>query len=471
MVAESLQGLLDATDDLVGHFRASKVGKHVYPVVPAEFTNWQAEQRAWHTGGALFDQSHHMVNYGPDAVKLVSDTGIGSVADSDVDRAKQFTATGHDGNVLGDGILCREAANKFTFVGRIPTAHWLDFNAETGGYDLETRIDHRSPSRPTGPVSRELHRFEVQGPLAWQLLEKINGGPIEQAKFFQMGYMNVEAVRVRTLRHGVAGQPGLELWGPYEMPGRIGDAILAAGEEFGILSVGSRAYPSVSGEVGWIPSPVPPIYTGDAMADSRKWLPADGFEAIGSITGSYESDRIEDYYVRPRDLGHGKLIKFDHDFIGRDSLEALNPAEQRRKLTLAWNADDLARVHRSLFTPEGPVYKFFDLPNATYGTANFDSVLKDGAPVGVSTSTCYSSNERRALSLAALAPGVEVGDEVELVWGEPGGGDRLVVLEPQSRAPSAPPSAPRRTPPTRGPATRAHAGTRPEFRSGLRRTH
>ena len=437
MVAQNLQDVVDGTDDLVAYFRASTVGKHVYPVVPAEFTNWQAEQRAWRTGVALFDQSHHMVNYfitGPDAERLVADTGIGSVADFDVNRAKQFTATGHDGYVLGDGILFREAAEEFIFVGRIPTAHWLDFNVETRGYDVETRIDHRSPSRPSGPVSRELFRFEVQGPLAWQLLEKINGGPIEQAKFFRMGHMNIDGVKVRTLRHGVAGQPGLELWGPYELHGRIRDAILAAGEEFGILSVGSRAYPSVSGEVGWIPSPVPPIYTSDEMAAYRRWLPADGFEAIGSITGSFESDRIEDYYLRPWDLGYGKLIKFDHDFIGREALEAIDPATQRRKLTLEWNADDLARVFRSLFTPEGPVYKFFDLPNATYGTANFDAVRTSGGDlVGLSTYTSYSYNERRALSLAALDPGVEVGDEVELVWGEPNGGEGLVVLEPHEQ--------------------------------------
>ncbi|BDZ46209.1 vanillate/3-O-methylgallate O-demethylase [Naasia aerilata] len=436
MVAQSLQDLIDGTDDLVGHFRASKVGKHVYPVVPAEFTNWQAEQRAWRTGVAFFDQSHHMVNYfikGKDAVRLVSETGIGSVADFDVNRAKQFTATGHDGNVLGDGILFREAEDEFIFVGRIPTAHWLDFQVETGGYDVETRTDNRSPSRPTGPVTRELFRFEVQGPLAWQLLEKVNGGPIEQAKFFRMGWMTIDGIRVRTLRHGVAGQPGLELWGPYDLYDRIRDAILAAGEEFGILSVGSRAYPSVSGEVGWIPSPVPPIYTSEAMADYRKWLPADGFEAVGSITGSFESDRIEDYYLRPWDLGYGKLIKFDHDFVGREALEAVDPATQRRKLTLEWNADDIARVYRSLFSPDGPVYKFFDLPNATYGTANFDSVTKDGRLVGLSTYTSYSYNERRALSLAALDPGVEIGDEVELVWGEPNGGEGLVVLEPHEQ--------------------------------------
>jgi len=437
MNQKTLQDVVDSTDDLVQHFRASKIGKHVYPVVPAEFTNWMSEQRAWRTGVALFDQTHHMDNFfvkGPDALKLISDTGIGSVSTFDANRAKQFTTTAPSGHVIGDGIMFRESEEEFTFVGRAPTVNWLTYNAEVGGYDVETTIDRRSPSRPRGPVSRSVFRFEVQGPLAWQLLEKLNGGAIEESRFFRMGHMTVDGRKIRTLRHGVAGQPGLELWGPYEWYDQVRDAIVAAGEEFGILSVGSRAYPSVSGEVGWIPSPLPAIYTDESLADYRRWLPADTFEAVGSITGSFESGRVEDYYLNPWDLGYGKFVKFDHDFHGREALEQLDPAQQRGKVTLEWNAADIARVAGSVFDPDAPSYKFFDLPNATYGTANYDDVrTADGKHVGFSTYTSYSYNERRALSLGIVDPGIEIGDEVELVWGEPNGGRDLTVLEPHEQ--------------------------------------
>lgn len=437
MTQKTLQDVIDDAGDLLGHFRASRIGKHVYPVVPGEFTNWMSEQRAWRTSVALFDQSHHMDNFfieGPDALRLISDTGIGSVENFEVDRAKQFTTTGHSGHVIGDGILFRESEEEFTFVGRAPTVNWLTYNAEVGGYDVRTHIDRRSPSRPRGAVSRELFRFEVQGPLAWELLEKINDGPIEQRGFFRMGHITIDGSRVRTLRHGVAGQPGLELWGPYEWHDRIADAVLAAGAEFGILSVGSRAYPSVSGEVGWIPSPMPAVYTGEAMADYRRWLAADSFEAIGSLTGSFESDDVEDYYLTPWELGYGRFIKFDHDFVGREALEGLDGGTQRRKVTLEWNAEDIARVMGSLFDPAAPAYKFFDLPNATYGTMNYDSVTDaSGRPVGFSTYTSYSYNERRALSLGIIDPQIEYGTEVRLLWGEPNGGRGLTVLEPHEQ--------------------------------------
>jgi len=437
MARRTLQELIDATDDIVGHMRASRIGKHVYPVVPSEYTNWMSEQDAWRTNVAMFDQTHHMDNLflrGPGALQLIADTSIVSVANFDVDRAKQFVPTAHTGHVIGDGILFREAEEEFIFVGRAPAANWLMYNIEAGGYDAEASVDRRSPSRPTGPVSRELFRLQVQGPRAWEVLEKLNGGAIPDFGFFRLGGITVDGLRVRALRHGVAAQPGLELYGPYEQHDRVADAIMAAGEEFGILAVGSRAYPSVSSEAGWIPSPVPAIYTGEAMQDYRTWLGADSFEAVSSLTGSFVSDRIEDYYLNPWELGYGRQVKFDHDFIGRQALETLDHDSQRRKVTLEWNAEDMARIFGSLFDPAGPTFKLFDLPNATYGTSNYDSVVDgDGTHIGFSTYTAYSYNEQRALSLSIVDPDVDHGTEVNVVWGEPDGGRDLVVVPPHEQ--------------------------------------
>jgi vanillate/3-O-methylgallate O-demethylase len=74
---------------------------------------------------------------------------------------------------------------------------------------------------------------------------------------------------------------------------------------------------------------------------------------------------------------------------------------------------------------------FFDVPIANYGSSNFDSVVdRDGNVVGVSMFTGYSVNEKRALSLATIDPGVELGTELELVWGEPNGGSKKATVEP-----------------------------------------
>jgi vanillate/3-O-methylgallate O-demethylase len=289
--ARNLQDVLDASGNTVELLRNSQIGAYVYPVVPYEFSNWRREQKAWRESAVLFDQSHHMTNVflrGPDAIKLISDTGINSVANFPVNLAKQFVPTTPAGHVIGDGILFHLDEEEFVWVGRAPVANWLSYRAQTGDYNVEVEKDDRSPSHPHGKaVTRRYWRFQIQGPNAWQVIEKLGGGPVEQLKFFRMAHMNVAGRQVRTLRHGMAGEPGLELWGPYETYDETRQAILEAGSEFGLEPCGA---------------------------------------------------------LNPWDLGYGQFVKFDHDFIGRDALEQIERETQRKKVTLAWDAEDVSKI-------------------------------------------------------------------------------------------------------------------------------
>ncbi|GHF49741.1 vanillate/3-O-methylgallate O-demethylase [Amycolatopsis bartoniae] len=439
MNAKNLQEVLDRAGNTVELLRNSQLGAYIYPVVPAEFTNWRRETIAWRETAVLFDQSHHMVNLfvsGPDALKLFTDTGINSTAKFPVNTAKQFVPVSPEGGVIGDGILFHLADEEFVFVGRAPVANWLSFKGSRG-YDLDIRLDQRSPSRPYGlPVRRDLWRFQIQGPRAWDVIEKINGGKVEPVKFFHMDYLTIAGERVRTLRHGMAGAPGLEIWGPYDSYFKIRDAILEAGQEFGLEPCGSRAYSCNTLESGWIPSPLPAVYTSEELRPYREWLGADSYEATNALAGSYVSDDIRDYYLNPWELGYGSFVKFDHDFVGRDALESLDKDSQRRKVTLAWNSEDVAKLLSTIVEPGGARYQFFDLPNANYGSSNFDSVLDaDGTLVGLSLFTGYSTNEHQVLSLATVNPDVPLGAEVTVMWGEPGGGSRKTTVQPHEQLP------------------------------------
>ena len=133
-------------------------------------------------------------------------------------------------------------------------------------------------------------------------------------------------------------------------------------------------------------------------------------------------------------MGYGPFVKFDHEFHGREALEALNPAEQRKKVTLAWNGDDMAKIYASMFDPDGTPYKFFDLPLANYASSNYDRVVDaSGKTVGLSMFTGYSFNEKSALSLATIDPEIPVGTELRVVWGEPNGGTRKTTVEPHQQ--------------------------------------
>jgi vanillate/3-O-methylgallate O-demethylase len=427
MSSQSLEDLIQSVGNPVDLARNSQIGPYVYPKVPAEFTNWRDEQHAWRDTCCLFDQSHHMTDMyvkGPDVIKLLEATGINTFKNFKVDKAKQFVAVNYDGYVIGDAILFFLEDDLVSLVGR-PSAHnWVQYHAETGDYDVTIERDERSAVNPTG---RKLYRFQVQGPTALEVLQKVTGGPLPEIKFFNMGEVTIAGHKVRALHHGMSGVPGLELFGPTAEGEDVRAAIVEAGKEFGLAQVGSRVYATNTLESGWIPCPLPAVFTGDDMKAYREWLPAQGYEGTGSLGGSFYTNDISDYYLTPWELGYGGFVKYDHDFTGREALEQMGEPT-RRKVALAWNGEDVARALGTLFEKGEPA-KYIDLPLSNYSTWPNDKLMKDGKQVGVSTFSGYSANESSMLSLGVVDTAVEEGEEVTLVWGEEGGGSQKPVVE------------------------------------------
>jgi vanillate/3-O-methylgallate O-demethylase len=425
-MAKSLEEIVQS-GNIVSTLRNSKVGMYVYPVVAPEFTNWRDEQRAWRDTAVLFDQCHHMdevIIEGPDAEAFLSHHGINSFANFGLNRAKHFVPVTPNGHVIGDHIIFREREDKFILVGRAPTANWLKFCAAVGKWSIRVTHDPRSSSRPNGErVLRTHYRFQIQGPQANAIFEKMNGGPVPDVKFFHVDWINVGSKRVQALRHGMAGAPGLEIWGPYADREYIHSVIMQSAKDAGVdmYEVGSRAYSTNTLESGWIPSPLPGIYTGDGMLkEYREWLGPDSYECTGAIGGSFVSDNIEDYYVNPFELGYDFYIGWKKDdFIGKDALAKMKNGPNRKKVTFEWNAEDVVKVIASAFKPGEDHYKWIDFPQPNYASSSADMVMQDGKMVGMSMFNGYSYNERCMLSLGVVDQSVQVGDVLTMKWGEP----------------------------------------------------
>jgi vanillate/3-O-methylgallate O-demethylase len=436
MAYQCLEDILRAEGSILPTLRHSKAGMYLYPGVAPEFSNWRDEQRAWRETAVLFDQSHHMheaIIEGPDAFDFLQGLAVNSFANFDTHRAKQFIAVNPEGYFIGDMVAFREQPQQFILVGREVIANWVEFNASQSGMNVRVRRDHRSPARPDGKaILRSRYRFQIQGPQAPAIFEKLHGGPIPQIPFFQIGLINIGTRTVRALRHGMAGAPGLELWGPYDDKHYIRDTILNAAASLGIdlRQVGSRAYPTKTLESGWIPNPLPAVYSGGGLMQRyREWLPVDSYEASGALGGSFETSDVQDYYVTPYDMGYGNFIKFDHDFIGRDALAAMKDRKHRRKVTFEWNGDDVAKILASAFQREALPYKWIELPWVSYAATTVDRVMQGDRVAGLSLFTGYSYNERCVLSLGMVDDDIKTGDILELVWGEPDGGQGLASVE------------------------------------------
>ncbi|MBL4811523.1 MAG: aminomethyltransferase family protein [Rhodobacteraceae bacterium] len=408
----------------------SPIGRYIYPI-PAEHSNWIEEQRSWRETAVLFDQSFHMTDLyvrGPDTQKLLAALGVNSFASFGRNKAKHFICCNYDGYVIGDAILFGLEDDAVNIVGRPCIPNWVQFHAETGGYDVQVTRDERRLDAPDAP--RLTYRYEVQGPNAMALLEEVNqGGPLT-TKFFNMGEITIAGCRARTLAHGMGGAQGLEIWGPSADGPAVKAALLAAGVSHGLHQSGYRAYATVAMESGWIPSPLPAIYTGEAMQAYRAWLPANSFEAISSIGGSYQSDNIEDYYLTPWDLDYGRMVKFDHDFIGRAALEKMAPGPHRQKVTLVWDKEDVLKLFAGLMEP-GLMPKLMEMPAGHYAAHPYDLVRAGGADIGISTYPVYTVNERAWISLAMIsADHATNGSTVDILWGEADGGTNKPGVEP-----------------------------------------
>ncbi len=428
MAYSSLEDKIQQVGNPVEMLRNAPVGPYVFPI-PSEFTNWRDEQESWRKTAVFFDQSYHMTDHyieGPDVIRLLSDLAVNSFKNFGRNKAKQIVVCNYDGYVIGDAIVFGLEDRKVNIVNRPAAGNWVEFHAKTGGYDVTVERDDRSLAYLD---QRKGYRYEVQGPNALRILEATTGETLPDIKFFNMGEIRIAGRAVRVLRHGMAGAPGLELFGPMEEGEEIKAAILEAGKDFGLLQGGAKAYSTVAHESGWIPSEIPAIYSGDKMKSYREWLSADGFEANASLGGSFVSENIEDYYLTPWDLGYGHIVQFDHDFIGREALEKLKDEPHRKKVTLSWNNDDVIRVFSTLFQT-GDRAKFLDIPASHYATLPYDMVLQNGNMVGISCYPIYTSNFRRWISLAMIDENASsVGSEVTIRWGEPDGGSAKPLVE------------------------------------------
>jgi vanillate/3-O-methylgallate O-demethylase len=407
--------------------RANSTGYVPFPVLKPEYTSWQDEQEAWNKTVVLYDQSWHMTDVyfdGPGVRQLFSDVAVNSFATFGGGKAKQLIACNDDGRLVGDAILFGWSDHRVSLVGGLFLQNWVQSHAERGGYDVQITRDE---SAHTNTGDRLLFRYQIQGPVAQQVVEKAHGGPIDRIKFFNIGEFTIAGVPVRALNHTMTGIPGeemtgLEITGPTDRRDAVLDALLQAGEEFGLRQGGAVSYSTTALESGWWGTYVPAVYTGEGAKGHREWLRGGSWEGSASLGGSFVSDDIRDYYLTPWDFGYDRVVRFDHDFIGRSALEQMKDQPHRRKVWLIWNDDDVATVMAtSLFGGEKRA-KYLTLPQGGYVTLQYDEVRAGDRLVGLSSRSGYTVNIGHVASLGVIDEAeVRDGTEVTVTWGEPDG--------------------------------------------------
>ncbi|MFT4084098.1 MAG: hypothetical protein QM638_16090 [Nocardioides sp.] len=414
MAAPTLQDGLEAAGSAVNLLWKPNAAPWTPEVIEPEYAGWKVEQASWYDSVTIADLSHHMSDTfitGPDATAMLRAVSANDYESFAIDQAKQFVTVAADGNIITDGILLRTGEQAYTLSGVSAAQNWVKYWAGAGGYDVAFETDPESSVR--GKDDPRLFRYQIQGPLAGELLADVLGGPFPEVRFFGSAMVEIAGRPVRALRHGMAGQAGGELIGDYRDAAVVKEALMRAGEPLGLVHQGAWSYPTASLGSGWIPSPTPAIYTDDSLTDYRRGVSLFSYEGQKALQGSFYSPAIEDYYCSPYELGYGRSISFNHDFIGREALLEAREHAPRTKVTLVFDIDDVTRV---LGEDPGFVHH--------YWRNRVEPVGRPGTLAGLTFQTGWLDPVGTVMALTLIDKEHAIpGTEVEVVWGQhPGAG-------------------------------------------------
>ena len=376
-----------------------------------EYTDWIDESMSWKETCYIGDWSFLWERRfrGRDALRLFSDLTVNSFANFAIGQAKHAIHCNADGKVIHEGIVSRLGEDEFMLFGR--GGFWVDYKLLHGRYDAVSEPD-------------DWFNFQVSGPNSLYVVEKAAGERIRDIAYMRFRTIHIAGREVVALRQGVAGELGYELQGPAQYAREVYDAIVTAGQDFGIRRLGGRTafinhleacFPTI------VTDYLPAIFDDDMaeyLAEFKAAMPA--YAATFSIAGSFESDHFGAWYRSPVELGWTKNIKFDHNFIGREALEEEVARPRRIMRTLVWNPDDVVDVYASLYRAGKP-FHYMEIPRDQRGFMYADRVIGNDQLVGVATSRGYSYYFRQMLSLCVIdVSWSNPGTEVKIIWGEPG---------------------------------------------------
>ncbi len=401
-------------DPAVDLYVFSRINLGLNTAVPLEYSDWRTEAMSWKDSCYIHTGLNPAFSYrttGPDALKLWSDICVNGMDPFPVGSLKHGVMCNEEGFVLVHGVLMRLGPEEFVMHYRAPYAEYM---LETGDYDV------------TGEYVRDEFIFQLGGPRSLEILEQATGECLHDIRFGRHRVSAINNMEVRILRMGMAGTLGYEVHGKTDQVIDIYDAIIEAGERYEIKKLGRIGYAMNHTENGFPQSFVDFLgalanHEGFMEWARRTRLPP---HPQGQLFGSLGSD-IQSRYRTPVELGWERLIKFDHDFVGRQALEREMATPRRTMVTLEWNTEDILDIHRSQYEscePYPPIDDPISLTQRGGRSANFaDTTLKDGHPVGISTGRMYSYYYRRMISLCTIdVQHAVIGTQVTVLWGDPG---------------------------------------------------
>ncbi len=329
------------------------------------------EYAAVRSSAGLFDVSplHKYLITGRDAERLLDRMITRDVTKLKMGQVYYTPWCDAAGKVVDDGTLSRLDERTYRLTSADSSLRWLHMNAV--GMDLEIK-----------DVSESVGTLALQGPLSRAILAQLTPLDISTIKYFRVAQTTIREIPVSISRTGYTGDLGYEIWVAADRALPLWDALMDAGQPYGITPAGVWALDIARIEAGLIMLDVDYYSAHHALIEQRKSSP---FEinlgwAVAATKGPYN---------------------------GRASLAAerrRGPAWGFVGLEIDWNSFE--RLFAAHHLPP-------QISNVAWRVSVPVSI--GGSQVGYATSGCWSPLLKKSLALAHLRrPHFAAGTQVEI---------------------------------------------------------
>lgn len=402
-------------------------------LMPYEFTGVRDEitsymKTAW-IGTALNTNTPVYDIIGPDAKEFFHRICVNDFTKLGDTGMRHAVICNDEGLLMADGVVIKIGENHYR-------TYWI--NAPIDYYVQKSDLDIKGINM----MGKE-YFIQIDGEKSLEILEDAFQEDLHDIHFAKHRIAMLGDKKVRVLRLSMTGNLGYELHGPMEEFNEVYTKIVESGEKFGAKLLGLHAYNVFNHTEAGFPNiqlhyPLPWIETNDEMSKYMYKNPQFSSANLNRGLEGSLGENIADRFVTPYDIGLDNLIKFNHDFIGREALERISYNPPRIPVTLEWNPEDVAKVFATQITPGeevcDPIYKESDEYVRSSPTGQFyyhhDWVQKDGKNVGVSTGRIISYNFNSMISLAWIDKELATkGNELTVLWGTPGTRQELIRVK------------------------------------------
>ena len=397
--------------------QGSFITAYAYTGVEDEIKAYQTS--AW-IGTALMTSPIYDV-YGPDAVKLMGQVCTNDFTTLGMNGIRHAVMCNEKGQILTDGVVIRIGEDRYR-------TYWLDpvISYYVNTSDLDVHGEN---------MSGKEYFIQIDGEKSLEILENAFQANLHDIKFGRHRIQEVNGKQVRIIRLGMSGNLAYEIHGDMADYAEIYNLVWAAGEKLGARKLGLQAYNMFNHTEAGFPNinlhyPLPWLETSEKMTEYMRTVPQlSMFNLNRRLLGSVGDD-LQARFVTPYDVGWDFLIKYNHDFIGKEALLEMSKKPQKKCVTLEWNAKDVAEVFATMLSPGEEPCEDITKPCALeyyFCVREFgfeyraDKVLAADKEIGITSGKIISYTYNSMISLAFIsAEYAKEGTELEILWGTPG---------------------------------------------------